>query len=141
MRHKLDFKKAIRLLEEKKSTLPNQLAHIAQSAFINNFRTSSWFGNKWPEVQRRLKPAPKSDPKANSRGILRGKTRRLLHDVEHSIREANWREIRLGVSVPYAEYHNDGTDKIPKRRFMGDHPKLRAKLRKKMDTELKTIFK
>jgi hypothetical protein len=34
--------------------------------------------------------------------------------------------------VPYAEYHNEGTDKLPKREFMGDSKTLRDMQLKKL---------
>lgn len=144
-KNKLELSGVIKKLEEKKSTLPHQLANIAQSAFLNNFRTSSFFGKKWKEVQRRIPGTnaykyPKKDTSKNKRGILLGQTRHLFHSVAHSIRQADWHEIRLGTDIPYAEYHNEGTDKIPQRRFMGDHPKLRAKLRRQINSEINSIF-
>lgn len=139
--NKFTFDQVVARLKQAQVNLPWKLANIAQNYFASTFRTGSFDGRKWQEVQRRMKPAPPSDRQANKRGILIGKTRNLMDSVRHSIREVSWERITLGTDVPYASTHNEGTDKIPKREFMGDAKELRDQLDKEIRKQLAGLFK
>ena len=45
-------------------------------------------------------------------------TGNLRRKVARSISDARWDKVRLVVDLPYAEYHNEGTDNIPARPYM-----------------------
>lgn len=137
---KFNFEETIKKLQEQKYDLPVKISITAQSYFADTFRKGGFDGEKWKEVKRRLRPSPSSDKSASTRGILIGKTRDLMDSIRHSIREVSWAEIRLGTDVPYAIYHNEGTDKIPKREFMGSSKELDDKIDKVIKKAMDKIF-
>lgn len=146
-KNKLDFTEAIRRLEKKKSDLPKQLANIALNHFTDSFRKQAWDGVPWKQVQRRIPGTPSYmypkgvDPAKHTRGILYGKERRLALAVKNSLRSVSWNAIRFGVDVPYAVYHNEGTEKLARRQFMGNSIQLNKKLTLRINTAIKSCFK
>jgi phage gpG-like protein len=134
---KLDI--LLKNFEKVKATLPNELAEESINFFQDSFRQQGWNGGKWEEVQRRIpntrawKQATKSD---RTRAILvkTGKLRASIFKKKVSFPQII---IATGSEAPYAIFHNKGTNKIPKRQFMGDSPRLRQKqvylIRKRLD--------
>ncbi len=151
-KNKFEFEKVVANLQQLKPKLPQELANIARNQFVNNFRTESFFGNKWEQVQRRIVgTAPYKYPKKKkiSRRVkpILVNTGKLRREVGDSIKQVSWDEIKLRVDVRgktsynYAAAHNDGTDKISKREFMGNHPQLNNKIRNKIQQSIRQIFK
>jgi phage gpG-like protein len=119
------FDKVLKNMEQLKKEIPPVLANQAQTFFTRSFDNQGFTDgslSKWAE---------RKYGKDAGRNIL-VKSGRLKRAVSSSIREANWNIIRLIVDVPYAEYHNEGTDKLPKREFMGDSKTLRDMQLKKL---------
>ena len=129
-----------------KPKLPQEIAAIAQSSFVKNFNSESFFGKKWKEVQRRQEGTkaykyPKTKKLSRRvKPILVG-TGKLKREVNSSIREANFNKIRLGVDLPYAAAQNEGTANIPQREFMGNSPVLEKKIKDKIRKSISEIFK
>jgi phage gpG-like protein len=102
-KHKFEFDKVVAQLQQLKPKLPQELANIARNSFVMNFRTESFFGNKWQ---------PRKINKYNKKGKTKPilvKSGKLRREVGDSIKEVNWNEIKLRVDLPYAKYHNEGT--------------------------------
>ena len=144
-KNKLDFTEAIKKLERAKSTLPQQLGNQAVKFFVANFNKESWEGHKWKEVQRRLsKSAGTSSDR--TRGILKGKTRHLYLALKNSLRVANWKQIVLGIDVPYAQIQNEGGvtsrgGKIDARPYIGPNKELQERQEKLIHKEILSCFK
>ena len=67
------------------------------------------------------------------------KTFRLFRNVK--IRSQRHNKVVFGTTgVPYARFHNDGTDRLPKREFIGDSEKLFAKIDKVIYRNLKKML-
>lgn len=112
-------------IEKMKRELPIILATKTQNYFTDSFKKGGWDGGKWPEPKRKIEGTKefkyskfKSKPTLVNRGVLRSA-------VNASLRTRTFNLIRYVVSLPYAKRHNEGLD-MPKRKFMGDSPKLRV---------------
>lgn len=132
MANQFGFDRVLRNMQQLKSELPTELANQAQNFFTGSWRSQAWDGNDWQVPKRRIEGTPEYKyPKKKGLGRRTRATLvqsgRLRRAVSNSIRNATFEKIQLIVAVPYASYHNDGTDKLPKRQFMGDNPTLRAK--------------
>jgi hypothetical protein len=119
-----------------KQNLPKQIQNEGQRFFIKNFDAQQWDGVSWqPRIERR-----------NARKLLvrRGGLRRA---VAGSKREATFSKIRFEVFVQskkgynYAEVHNEGLAKMPRRKFLGESKTLDAIIRKKIKNEIANCFK
>jgi phage gpG-like protein len=132
----IDFKiqDMVKRLQNVKQTIPIQLANLGQNFFSRAFQASkSPTGIQWP--------ARKNETKKTQGKHLLVKTGNLRASIYHSIRSYSWSEIKWGTDVPYAKYHNEGTDTIPQREFMGDSPELRRQIHEKLRKEILTVFK
>lgn len=150
--NKFEFDKVFAKLQQMKPKLPEEIANIAKNAFVRNFREESFFGKKWKEVQRRqqgtaaYKYPKKKKLSRRVKPILVG-TGRLKREVGSSIKSTTWEEIRLMVDTQskggynYAAAHNDGTNHVPQRKFMGNSPELNKKIKNKIQLEIGKIFK
>lgn len=146
MADKFNFKEVI--LKLKKIDISLELANIAKNEFLNNFQTESFGGAKWKEVQRRTagtkayKYPAKPKASAHTRPILIG-TGRLRRDVAASVRtgQKNGKlSYTLKVQNPYGAYNNEGTNKLPKRQFVGMTQQLNKKLLARIDREFDKIW-
>lgn len=139
---KWNFDRVEKNFEQVKRQLPILLATQAERHFTKNFKEQGFDGAKWQEVNRRIVGTNEYKyPK--TKGLTRRKkpiligTGALRRAVSKSKKVATWRLIKLEVSLPYAENHNEGVT-LPKRQFMGDSRELRRKQRKLI---IKTIDK
>lgn len=129
-----------------KAVLPTLVARIAENQFKDNFVKQGFEDlnvDPWREVQRRM-PGTKAykyaKAAARSRAILVGRgSGRLKRDIKAV--KVTPGEVKIATSVPYAKAHNEGTGRIPKRKFMGKSKSLNNKLRKEITTQLKRAFK
>src|ERR1700751_1883387 len=133
-KNKLDFTDVMKRLEKAKSTLPQQLGNQAVKFFVANFNKESWEGAKWKEVQGRMTET-RGTASDRTRGILKGKTRHLYSSLKNSLRVANWKQIVLGIDVPYAEKQNKD------RQYIGDNKELHAMQMKLINKEILGCFK
>jgi HK97 gp10 family phage protein len=141
-----DFAQVKANIRRTKDDLPKKLAAQAQKYFVGSWNKQGWDGNKWAEVQRRTPgtktykyatPSMRTNPILVSSGTLR-------RAVNNSIRKQTFTEIRLAVGdneAPYAEYLNKGTDKMPKRQFMGQTNTLTGMQKKMIDKFFMSVWK
>ena len=123
---------------------PEYAGNIAVEKFKENFDKEGFFGNGWKEVQRRIpdtknyKSVVNRHPADTKRKILTGRTGNLRNSINY--------RTEPGVAVvysdtPYGIYHNDGTDKLPQRQFIGENPELNKAIMDKLENELDKIIK
>jgi hypothetical protein len=129
--NKFNFDKILKNVQTLKRNLPIELANETKNYFMSSFKNSAWDGKAWDEVQRR-KQGTKAFKYAASaqrtKSILSGRTGMLKRAVSNSLKEKTFEKIRFEVTdVDYAVYHNEGTDNITQRQFIGDTKELRDK--------------
>lgn len=141
-----DFAKVKGNISLFKNELPKILGNQAQQYFVGSWQKQGWDGQQWQEVQRRI-PGTKTYRYATSamrsRAILvaSGTLRRAVND---SIRKTTFNEIRLAVGdkeAPYAGYQNKGTDRIPKRQFIGQTKELTRMQKTTIDKAFMKVWK
>lgn len=118
---------------------PKVLANEGVKMFVENFKSESFEGKKWKNVERRIagtkpyKYPKKKDLGRRTRPILIGKTRNLRNATVNSVRVANRKRIVWGNYIPYAEVQNDT------RPFMKDGAKFRKRLKSKYESMFRGI--
>lgn len=112
-----------------KSELPRILANKSQNFFVEAFDKQGWEGESWKVPNRRIE-GTKEYKYPKLKGLSRRvkptltMTGRLRRKTSSSVRTVSFQLVRLVNDVPYAKFHNDGTDKLPKRTFMKHSPTL-----------------
>lgn len=141
---KFNFQRVIENIEQVKQELPPVLLNVAQNYFLDSFKKQGYDGKSWAEVQRRI-PGTSSykyaKPQSNRTKPILINTGKLRREVSLLSSKARITYSKYDFKVqmqidsdvaPYADYINKGTNKMPKRQFMGDTPELRRLLRAKM---------
>ena len=131
-----------------KHDLPILIANQAQRFFENSFQIQGWDDSSvknWKEVNRRIGGTteykyPKTKGLSRQTSPILVRTGKLRRAVSNMIRSKTFESIKLVCAIPYASYHNDGTDKIPKRQFMGDSKDLRKAQRILIDNQIDKVF-
>jgi phage gpG-like protein len=134
--NRFEFENIVAKLDKAKVDLPKLVASDIRNYFVNSFRQQGFDGQKWQEVKRR----EKENQTAKDKKPILVQTGRLRRSVNESIRKTTWEEIVLGIDTPYAIYHNQGTDKIPKRQFMGQSKELDEKVKNRVERTIKKII-
>ena len=121
---------------------PGIAGKTAADFFTENFQRQGFLNKTvepWRDVKRRTHPrnTPKGQTAAG-RKILFGKTRNLEPSIDY---DTNAGKVVVYSDVHYAPYHNEGTDKIPKRQFIGDSEKLNELVITEIERKLKDIPK
>jgi phage gpG-like protein len=145
---------------------PKIAGNIAVSKFKQNFQDGGFFGKKWKEVKRRTMPVKTvtrgkrigkkyqyPSPAQQKRKILTGDTGDLGRSIELK-QAANGKAVihtsltAFSSKEPYGSVHNEGLRsgrakgfKMPKRQFIGEHPKLNKAIIDKLKEYLNKIFK
>jgi phage gpG-like protein len=132
---------------------PMIAAAKSASMFRENFQREHFFGERWKEVQRRMssvkrgKKTVKNNAKGTdrSRKILTGKTGNLGRSIQVRIKTS---EAEVFSDAPYASVHNEGLTagrgrgkfRMPRRRFIGPHPKVDRAVLDTLQTELNKVL-
>lgn len=137
------FKRILKQLERTKSKVPKELGMIAKSHFQNALQKEGFTDNgfvKWEEVNRRKKGHKQFKAKQQQKMLVGFGGSGFQKTI--SIAQAKWSKI-LVVSrgKPYAKYHNDGTQHIPQRQFMGDSRIMRQKIKRHFEREVKKVMR
>jgi phage gpG-like protein len=104
-----------------KGKLLTEIAVISENHFKENFREEGFINDyleKWS-------PRKKAD---QGRAIL-VKSGRLKRGIR-TIRGTSFNEVKIANDVPYAKYHNEGTDKLPRRKFIANSNSLNRKIKR-----------
>lgn len=133
-----NFNRKIKELQKVKANLPAQIGNIAKRHFLQSFRDGGFTDttlNPWAK----RKALDKSDRARGDNRALLVKTGHLRGSIR--VRLATFQRIEIGAyGVPYAKYHNQGTNKLPKRQFIGRSNALDKKIKAKINREFKTIL-
>ena len=144
MANKFGFDRVRNNMEQVKRQLPTMLDNQAVNEFSDNFNKQGFEGQKWKEVNRRI-PGTKEYKYPKTKGLSRRKkpilvgTGRLRRAVANSKKIATWQLIKLEVNLPYAANQNDGIT-LPKRQYMGDSARLRAKQKQLIEKTIDKIW-
>jgi phage gpG-like protein len=109
-----------------RGTFIKSLAIVVKDDAVRNFVDEGFGGNKW--IPKKV---------SNGKKTLRDKGD-LLQDVRDSVKNGHQNapmQYTLHVKTPYAGYHQDGTEKMPQREFIGMNSRLEVKLNQRV-TEL-----
>ncbi len=131
----------LKKLKSSKDEIATKLAEVGRDFFIREFDEAKWDKEKWPEVQRNISgtDANKYNKYAGNPPLVNtGELRQALVDC---IKEKAWNKIKWEVDSEYASYHNEGTEKIPKRQFIGESYELNKLLAKTLEQEIVKIVK
>lgn len=115
--------------------IPRYASNLALKHFKDSFRDGGFYDGYF----KAWVPRKKADKNKRYRALLvkSGALRRSLE-----IKEANFKQIRIGsYTTKYATVHNQGTNRIPKRQFIGKSKLLTRKIKKKIRQEIKKLFR
>lgn len=134
--------------------------HEVARLFRQNFVEQGFFGEKWQDVKRRelrtvnyrtkggktkQKSATRAKGADGKRGILFGRGRNLSRSIKVKI-EGN--KAIIYSDLPYSAVHNKGLRAgrgkgfiMPKRQFMGDHPRVHEKAKEIINQEINKALK
>jgi phage gpG-like protein len=114
----------------------------ASDFFAQNFDRQGFLNHGlklWKDVKRRTHPrdTPRGETAAGRR-ILFGETRNLSRSIDYDVQP---KSVTVYSDVHYAPYHNEGTDRLPKRQFIGDSAELDTLITSEIERKLKNIIK
>lgn len=113
-------------------TFPYFVAREAEEHFKSSFESESWEGSPWPN--RKREPRQGSRRTRGQRGLLI-RSGRLLDSIESTEISAHRVVVEAGYTVGkrsrynLGQIHNEGLAPVPQRKFMGDSPLLRKKIK------------
>ena len=145
MLDRFNFKKVVEKVEQMKRELPKVVANDTKNYFVEEFNRQSWNGSAWPQVQRKIPGTkaykyPKKGADARHGRAILVKTGKLRRNVAGCLIVATWPTIKFEVKNDYGIYHNEGTDNIPQRQFMGDTLKLRQRQLDKIKSYMQRLW-
>lgn len=126
---KFAFDKILTKFEKAKSVIPQELGKDATKFFNDSFAKQGWTNDgfqAWKARKRNI------SPRDQGRAILVD-SGALKRAVATSLKSATFEQIRFEVNLPYAQYVNEGTPKMPQRQFIGDSIMLRKELQAKIE--------
>lgn len=132
-----------RELIKKQEKLPQIVGTLALRHFKRGMQREGFVDRRfvrWKEVQRRTPGHPRYNPKQQQK-ILVGKASGGIQNTLR-IRKATFKEtIISSMGKRYAQYHNDGEGKLPKRQFLGNSAKLEKEVERVISRELDKAFR
>lgn len=142
---KFNFDRVIRNMDEINRVIPTELANIAQNDFVQNFQRQSFDGDKWKEVNRRIKGT--KEYKYPKKKRLSRRTKPILIEsgnmrrkTSSMIRQVMKKKVRMVLDLPYAAAQNYGTDNIAARPFVGQTRELTAKQKAHINKRIEGIW-
>lgn len=141
-KNKLDFDDLARADKHLKNNVPKIIGERARRFFELSFRkqgfTDTGF-SKWKRRKREYKGNAKTGRAPSfgkntlsNRGFLRKSIKRT---------KTTKKQIRISsVGIPYANIHNQGIGKMPKRQFIGNSKTLEKGLQKRIEHEIKKFI-
>lgn len=160
MDNKFGTDKILQNIQQLKNTLPVELANQAQNFFMASWKKQGFDDGgvqSWPVPKRRIEGTeeykyPKSKGLGRRTRATLVQSGALRRAVGMSIRSTTFEKVQLIVGdmqpsgsgvkgkFDYARYQNEGTDKIPKRKFMGDSATLRQMQIKKISSSIDKVW-
>ena len=129
-----EFNDRIKLFLRLRRTLPVLLGNKAKNFFVANFRKQGFDDKGVEKWQPRKFNGLARQKKDSGRAIL-VKTGNLRRSIR--VKSASMSKIVISSDLDYAAVHNDGTNKMPQRKFIGDSENLRKELTKTITKEIK----
>lgn len=124
---KFHFDKKAQVFRSRKSAILEKMANNAVHVFkVETFDNKSFDGRPW-------KPNKVSDGRQQL-----VKTGRMRQSITILRRSTEY--ITVGSNVPYAAYHNSGTNRLPQRKFIGKNRALEQKNKKLLIDMTKNII-
>ena len=120
----------IKLVNLVERGLPKILGNEAVNFYKGTFKKQGWTSKTFEGWQPRKVPDV-------GRAILvqSGDLRRSI------VKTVGRKKVVISTNVKYAEKHNSGLGKMPKRQFMGDSEKLKKNMKDTIVYELTKLFK
>lgn len=119
--------------------LPKIIGNRAVKMFKENFQGEGFFGERWKNVKRRTNPPKRSKHPADAtRKILTGRTGNLGRSIKCQTAKG---VATIYSDLPYSKFHNDGTNRLPRRRFLANHPKIEAMAKAEIERRIGNILK
>lgn len=120
-----------------KQVVPILIASEVKNHFLKGFRTGGGQTDRsrggWTQRKNQAREKRRGRAILVDTGSLRG-------DIK--IRQRSFNRIVVGTrNIEYANYINEGTDKMVQREFIGDSRTLNIKILKIINTQFKTILK
>lgn len=102
---------------------------LVENDILDNFDNEAFDGVAWQARKR-------EDRQAGRRALL-VKSGRMKRGLEVQIEGNN---VAVYSDTEYATYHNEGTDKMPQRQFVGISKELEQQIDKEIDSILDKFF-
>lgn len=105
----------------------NNIGDLTLKDILQNFNDEEFDGKKW-QVRKNFKY---DNPILNKTGRLKNSFR---------IQNKTNNSITIGSDLEYAAYHDEGTNKLPKREMIGDDTELNNKIIAMIELEMQKLF-
>lgn len=122
-----DFDKILRRLKTK--TLMAKIGTVVLKSTNENFSKEGFDGTKWKA--RKYFKYEDGHPILNKTGELKNSIKVL---------NISSNEVTVGTNKEYGWVHNDGTNEIPQRQFIGDDDKQERAIINLIEDELNNLF-
>lgn len=132
---KFNFNKKIAELKKVQSRLPALIGGIALKHFQQSFRDGGFTDvslNAW-QKRKTMNKSDRRNPRPRAilvdSGVLKNSGR---------VKSADWKRVVVGFyGAPYAEFHNKGLGRNPRRKFIGTSFQLNKKISSIIDEQIK----
>jgi phage gpG-like protein len=141
MAKRWDIEGKIKDFERFERTIPKRVGNVALNHFLDSwddeaFSDATKGSNPWAK----RKTLNRADARTQQRRQLLIDTGALKRSMKVS-RPATFQRIAVGsYGIKYAEFHNKGTARLPKRQFVGRSEMLNKKIQRLIRNELKRIL-
>ena len=132
MANKLPLKQQLDQFKKKRTNWASAIGLIAKKHFTNNFNNGGFDGKKWQPRK----------PTKNKRDVGRAilvKSGVLKRSITSRVN--SWDKITIGSYTPYSQVHNEGSKRMPQRKFIGDSKILDKKILDFVTKKMNGIFK
>lgn len=140
-RGEFDFKGKLKQFDRFRRQMPKILGNMARNHFLEGFRKGGGQTNASRGGWKKRKPAlsERQARRDQGRAIL-VKSGNMRADIQ--VRGLGTDRVVVNViNIPYARYHNFGTQRIPKREFIGKSDVLEKRMIFVINLELKRLEK
>jgi phage gpG-like protein len=138
-----DFINRIKAYERNKRTLPIIIGETAKNFFQDNFKKQGFDDNGVKRWQARkgqvsFNGLARVSKKSESGRAILVKTGDLRNSIR--VKSASMRKIVIATDLDYSKIHNDGSNKMPQRQFIGESANLNKKIVELISTNIKNAL-
>jgi phage gpG-like protein len=134
---KMKFDKAIGRFEKIRYGLPKIIADDSVRFFLDGFNKEGFTDTAF----KAWKPRKGKQSGRNATRKILVDSGALRRSVSNSVKVATWDLIKFQVELPYAKYVQEGTDKMPARKFIGLSKQLMLQNQKKIRQVIDKIWR